>query len=79
MNQPGSNGLGVAGFVLSLIGLLSCGLLSPVGLILSLAGLSKEPSGLAVAGTIIGGLGSLWIFSIALLFLLGVIGAAAGA
>lgn len=73
VNQPQSNGLGVAGFVISLLGFLSCGVISPLGLILSLAGLSKEPRGLAIAGTIIGGIGSLWLFVVVTLFLLGIV------
>lgn len=51
--SEGSNGLAIAGFVLSLIG---CG---PLGLILSLVALSgknKANRGLAIAGAIIGGL-----------------------
>jgi len=56
---PATNGLGVAGFALSLTGLIACGgLLCPIGLILSLFGLTKEPRGFAIAGTIIGFLGS---------------------
>ena len=66
---PPSNGLGVAGFVLSLLGFLgTCGLLSPIGLILSLIALRKQPRGLAIAGVIIGAVGSLW-FLVALLIL----------
>lgn len=72
VNQPPSNGLGVAGFVISLIGFLSCGVISPLGLILSVAGLSKEPRGLAIAGTILGGLGSIWVVVLVVLFLLGI-------
>ena len=59
--QP-SNGLGIAGFVLSLIGILSCGFLSPLGLILAFAGMFKQPRGLATAGLVLGLLGSIWIF-----------------
>ena len=49
-----SNGLGIAGFVLSLLGLVSCGLLAPVGVVLSLFALRREPRGFAVAGLVIG-------------------------
>lgn len=60
--KPPSNGLGVAGFVCSLLGILgTCGLLCPIGLILSLFALRKQPRGLAIAGSIIGFIGSLWI------------------
>jgi len=56
----GSNGMGVAGFVVSLVGfVLTCGILCPLGLIFSLVGLARPPRGLAIAGTVIGGLGSL--------------------
>jgi general secretion pathway protein G len=62
--QP-SNGLGVAGFVCSLSGLvLSCvfgapaGILCFVGLILSLIALGRPPRGLAIAGVILGLIGS---------------------
>lgn len=54
-----TNGLGIAGFVVSLVGILTCGLTSPIGLILSLFALKREPRGLAIAGTVIGGLGTL--------------------
>jgi hypothetical protein len=57
-----SNGLGVAGFVVSLVGLIfTCGVLCPIGLILSLFGLRKEPKGLAIAGAVIGGLGTVFL------------------
>ena len=79
---PPSNGLGVAGFVLSLLGFLgTCGLLSPIGFILSLVALRKEPKGLAIAGVIIGAIGSLWflfalvIFGFMLMGLLAIAGA----
>ena len=53
------NGLAIAGFVCSLLGLLgTAGLLSPVGLILSLIALGRQPKGFAVAGVIIGLIGT---------------------
>ena len=58
-----SNGLGIAGFVVSLVGLLSCGLLSPIGLIMSLVALGREPKGLAIAGVVLGAVGSCGIIS----------------
>ena len=54
--QP-SNGLGTAGFVVSLIGLLTCGSLSIFGLVISLFGLRKKPKGLAITGAILGAVG----------------------
>ena len=57
---PPSNGMGIAGFVVSLCGLILCaGFLSPIGLVLSLIGLRKAPRGFAVGGTVIGTLGTL--------------------
>lgn len=65
-----SNGLGIAGFILSLLGLLgTCGLLSPLGLLLSFIALFKRPRGFAIAGLIIGLLGSIW--AIILFFVIG--------
>ena len=49
-----TNSLGTAGFVVSLIGLFTCGLLSIFGLGMSLFGLAKNPKGLAIAGTVVG-------------------------
>jgi len=55
----GTNGLGIAGFVVSLAGILTCGVAFPIGFILSLVALRRHPRGLAIAGTVIGGLGTL--------------------
>lgn len=53
------NGLGLAGFIISLAGLvLTAGLLSPIGLIVSLAALGRQPRGFAWAGVILGLIGS---------------------
>ena len=60
MNPP-QNGLGIAGFITSLVGILTCGVLAPVGLILSVIALIKPPRGFAIAGTIIGIVGSIWV------------------
>lgn len=55
--QP-TNGLGIAGFVLSLIGiLLTCGTLNVISLPLSLIALAWKPRGFAIAGTIISVIG----------------------
>jgi len=54
-----TNNLAIAGFICSVLGILgTCGLLSPIGLILSLVALGKEPKGFAIAGTVIGALGT---------------------
>ncbi|MCH8343791.1 MAG: DUF4190 domain-containing protein [Planctomycetes bacterium] len=79
-----TNGMAIAGFVCSLVGLVSGGhLLSPIGLILSLVALKREGGrGWAIAGIILGGLGicgwliAFLIFGVALLAAVG-IGAAA--
>lgn len=67
---PGSvetNTPGLIGFILSLCG-LACGVMFPVGFIVSLFGLGKEPKGFAIAGTIIGAVGSLLILAVLLLY-----------
>lgn len=58
--QPprGGNALGVAGLTASILGLLTCGMFSPIGLLLSLIGLRKAPRGASVGGTAIGAIGS---------------------
>lgn len=53
------NGLGIAGFVVSLTGLLlAFGLICPLGILLSFFGLFKKPRGIAVAGLLVGVLGT---------------------
>ena len=57
---PPTNALGIAGFVVSLSGMVVClGLICPIGLILSLIALAKAPRGYAIAGCIVGVLGSI--------------------
>ena len=53
-----SNTLGLIGFICALVGIFTGGLLSPIGLIISLVALGKQPRGLAWAGLIIGLIGS---------------------
>jgi len=53
-----SNALGIAGLTTSVIGIFTCGTFSPIGLMLSLLGLLKAPRGNAIAGSIIGAVGS---------------------
>jgi len=53
------NAMGVAGFGVSLFGLLfTLGILCPLGVLLSFLGLFSKNRGFAIAGLIIGGLGS---------------------
>lgn len=68
-SKPAKNNkaISIAGFVCSLVGLLSCGLTSLVGLILSIVGLSSskkrgEKDGLALAGIIISAISLVIIF-----------------
>jgi hypothetical protein len=61
--------LGVAGFIVSLIGLVvTCGLLCPLGLLLSLIALFKRPRGFAIAGTLLGLVGTAFIAALFGLF-----------
>lgn len=59
-----SNGFGVAGFVLSLMGFFTCGVLSPLGLLFSVLGMFRAPRGLATAGMVMGlvGTGAIGMF-----------------
>ncbi|HIZ88183.1 MAG TPA: hypothetical protein IAC03_08540 [Candidatus Coprenecus pullistercoris] len=57
------NGMGIAGFVLALVGLVFCWvpvlnwILWALGLIFSIVGMFKKPKGLAIAGLIISCIG----------------------
>lgn len=58
-NEWGGNALGLAGFITSLVGVvMTAGFLCPVGLVLSLFALRRQPRGFAIAGAVIGLLGS---------------------
>jgi hypothetical protein len=50
--------LGIAGFVVSLVAFLTCGLISPIALMLSLFALFKRPRGFAIAGSMLALLGT---------------------
>lgn len=54
-----TNGLGLAGFIVSLVGFFLGCVLCPVGLLLSLIALFKAPRGFAIAGVILGLIGSI--------------------
>jgi type II secretory pathway pseudopilin PulG len=57
-----TNGLGLAAFITSLVGLVLClGVLSPVGLLLSLFAVFKKPRGFAVAGVVLGLIGTIML------------------
>ncbi|MEM9414249.1 MAG: hypothetical protein AAGA29_02070 [Planctomycetota bacterium] len=58
--RPPTNGLGLAGFIVSIVGMVVClGALCPIGALMSLPAAFKPPRGFAVAGLIIGVLGTL--------------------
>ncbi|MDR1340058.1 MAG: hypothetical protein LBK58_08420 [Prevotellaceae bacterium] len=65
-----SNGVGTAGFVLALIGLIFCWvpvidwILWILGAILSLVGCFREPRGLAIAGVVISFIGIILIIAV---------------
>ena len=70
--QPESNGLGLAGFIVALVGFIACGgILCPVGLIMSLVALKRQPKGFAIAGVVLGSIGTLFffVFGIAMIFM----------
>jgi hypothetical protein len=73
---PPHNRLGVAGFALSVLGLLTLGVLSPLGLLVSALALSRRPRGFAVAGTIIGAAGSIALIIAAWLVIASLLGPA---
>lgn len=61
--EPKKNGMGTAGFILALLGLVLCWIpvldwiLWLLGLIFSLIGVFRKPKGLAIAGLVISFLG----------------------
>jgi hypothetical protein len=61
IGPPPVNRLGRRGLVTSLFGLATCGLLSPVGLVMSFMALSKKPRTAATAGLLLGLVGTLWV------------------
>lgn len=66
-NRPagGQNGLGLAGFIVSLVGIIFCGgFISPVGMIMSAVAMRRQPKGFAIAGFVIGLIGSLWLIGV---------------
>ena len=72
---PPSNAVGIVGFVFSILGFLTCGFLSPLGFLISLVGLFKPPRGFALAGTIIGFLGTAWLAAVGYALVMGTIAA----
>jgi hypothetical protein len=64
---PQENTLGLVGFIASIIGLFFC-IAAPIGLIISLLGLRQQPKGFAIAGSIIGGITTLFYLAIVALY-----------
>lgn len=56
-NPPPPNYLGTTGLVFSILGLVTCGALSPIGLLLSVIGLTGKRRGGAIAGILLSLLG----------------------
>lgn len=68
--SPQSNGVGMAGFICSLLSIVTCGLLFPIGLLLSLIGLCFKPRGFALAGVFIS-LGGVLVLAVSWFLFLG--------
>ncbi|MDG1742895.1 MAG: hypothetical protein P8H43_09985 [Crocinitomicaceae bacterium] len=72
--EKSSNGIGLAGFIVSLVGLFTAWvpivgwIIVIVGAILSAVGLTKEPKTFAIVGIILSGLSVLWILAVLLIF-----------
>lgn len=56
------NTIGLIGLVVSVLGIITCGLLSPLGLVISLVALVKPPRALAIAGVVLGAIGTVVFF-----------------
>lgn len=76
-----TNGLGVVGFVVSLLGLgVPTGVVSLLGLLISLVALSRAPRGFASAGVFFGLLGAaFWLIFLVLALAVGMLAALVGA
>jgi hypothetical protein len=59
--SPPTNAFGLVGFILSLAGFVFGGLLCPLGLIFSVIGMKREPKGFAIAGLVIGIIGTVFL------------------
>jgi hypothetical protein len=78
MPVPQTNGLGVFGFFVALIGLfIPTGIVSLLGLVLSLAAIGRAPRGFATMGVVLGLLGTVfWLVIMILAAALGLVGLA---
>lgn len=62
VKHAAKNPIGTTGLGISILGaVFTCGVLCPLGLLVSLFGLFHKPREVAIAGAIIGGLGSSWL------------------
>lgn len=72
----GTNGLGIAGFIVSMVGLVSCPIVAFVGAILSAVAIRKQPRGFAIAGLVVGLVGTFLTFVVMVAIFLPAIGRA---
>ncbi len=89
MNQPvqqivvhvenKSNGFGLAGLILSILGWLTCGVLCIPGAFISFIGLFSKPRGTAIAGLIVGFPGVIFFVFVGMGILAGLLGLGAAA
>lgn len=80
VQQSESSGLGLAGLIFSIIGWFTCGLLCPIGALLSVMGLFDGKSkALPIAGLIVGLPGVIFLVLFGATMILGVLGLGAGA
>jgi hypothetical protein len=81
MPVPQTNGLGVFGFFVALIGLvIPTGIVSLLGLVLSLAAIGRAPRGFATMGVVLGLLGTVfWLVIMIMAVAVGVVGLAVAA
>jgi hypothetical protein len=77
MQVPQSNGLGIFGFFVALIGLfVPTGIVAMLGLVLSLAAIGRAPRGFATMGVILGLIGTIfWLALMGIAILVAVVGA----
>jgi Domain of unknown function (DUF4190) len=77
LKQPGTNGKAIAALMVSLVGLLACGIPSVVGAILGIIAMQEtkrtgqDGYGLALAGVIIGALSALFGIFLVLMMIIG--------
>jgi hypothetical protein len=77
IGPPPVNRLGRRGLWTSLFGLATCGLLSPLGLLMSFLALKRQPRTAASFGLVLGLIGSLWVAFLGSLVVSGAVAASA--